>query len=108
MITAGAVRAAPADGACHSMLLYGEVRVGHAELAFGFESLPDVSPSHRALYEQAVAAAGVDSENVLVIRITEAGIELDVLDFDDARWPVRTRRVGTGATQSAKRAITTP
>ncbi len=96
MTTAGAETAALADGARHSTLLYGEVRVGHAELAFGFESLPDASPSHRALYEQAVAAAGVGSEDVLVVRVTEAGIEVDVLDFDDARWPVRTLRVEAG------------
>jgi hypothetical protein len=83
------------DGARDGMLPYGEVRVGHAELSFGFESLPDVSPSQRALYEHAVAAAGVRSENVLVIRVTEAGVELDTVDFDDTGWPVRTLRVGS-------------
>ena len=81
------------DGVCDGMLPYGEVRVGHAELAFGFESLPDVSPCQRVLYEQAVAAVGARPENVLVIRVSEAGIEVDTLDFDDDRWPVRTRRV---------------
>jgi hypothetical protein len=84
-----------ADGLRHGMLPYGEVRSGRAELAIGFESLPDVSPSQRALYEQAVAAARVRSENVLVIRVTEAVVEVDTIDFDDDRWPVRTLRVGT-------------
>lgn len=69
--------------------------MGPAELAVGFESLPNLSASQRALYEQAVAAAGVCSEDVLVIRVTESGIEVDTLDVDDARWPVRTLRVGT-------------
>ena len=81
----------------HRTLPYGEVRVGNAELAFGFESLPYVSPSQRTLYEQAVTAADVRSENVLVIRVTEAGIEVDTLDFDDDRWPVRTLRVEPSA-----------
>ena len=46
-----------------------------------------------ALYEQAVAAAGVDPADVLVVRVTEAGIEVDALHPDDASWPVRTLRV---------------
>jgi|SRR5215216_4623687 len=62
------------------------------EIAIGIESLPHVSPVQRGLYKQAVAAAGVDPDNVLVVRITETSIEVDALDPDDARWPVRTHR----------------
>jgi hypothetical protein len=69
------------------------VRVGPGEIAIGVESLPHVSPVHRGLYEQSVAAAGVDPDNVLVVYITEASIEVDALDLDDPRWPVRTQRV---------------
>lgn len=69
------------------------MRVGPGEIAIGVESLPHVSPIQRGLYEQAVAAAGVDPNNVLVVRITEASVEVDALDPDDERWPVRTQRV---------------
>ena len=77
----------------HTALPYGEVRVGPGEIAVGVESLPHVTPVQRALYEQAIAAAGVDPDNVLVVCITEASIEVDALDPDDAQWPVRTQRV---------------
>jgi hypothetical protein len=80
-------------GALHTALAFGEVRVGRGEIAVGAESLPDLIPTQRGLYEQAVAAAGVEPENVLVVRVTEAGIEVDAVDTDDACWPVRTRRV---------------
>jgi hypothetical protein len=81
------------DRSCRARLPYGEVRVGPGELVIGVESLPHVSPIQRCLYEQAVAAAGVDPDDVLVVRVTETGIEVDALDPDDERWPVRTRRV---------------
>ena len=81
------------DGARHQTLAYGEVRVGPGEVAIGVESLPHVSPIQRALYEHCVAAAGVDPDDVLVVRVTEASIEVDALDPDDAQWPVRTHRV---------------
>jgi hypothetical protein len=74
-------------------LPYGEVRVGPAGIAIGFESVTDLSPVQRTLYAQAVAAAGVDPEDVLVVRIGEAGIEVDAIDRDDVCWPVRTLRV---------------
>jgi hypothetical protein len=81
------------DGARSPALPYGEVRVGPGELAIGVESLRQIPRVQRGLYEQAVAAAGVDPDNVLVVRIAEASIEVDVLDPDDARWPVRTQRI---------------
>ena len=74
-------------------LPYGEVRIGPAGIAIGFESVTDLSPARRTLYGQAVAAAGVDPEDVLVVRIGEAGIEVDAIDRDDVCWPVRTVRV---------------
>lgn len=76
-------------------LAYGEVRVEPGGIAIGVESLPDVCEAHSDLYEQSVVAAGVDPENVLVVRITEAVIEVDALDPDDPSWPVRTLRVST-------------
>jgi hypothetical protein len=75
-------------------LPHGQVRVGSGEIAIGVESLPPVSPVQRGLYEQAVDSAGVDPDNVVVVRITEAGIEVDAIDADDPRWPVRTRLLG--------------
>jgi hypothetical protein len=74
-------------------LPYGEVRIGPGGIAIGFESVTDLSPVQRTLYEQAVAATGVDPEDVLVVRIGEAGIEVDAIDRDDVCWPVRTLRV---------------
>ena len=76
-------------------LAYAEVRVEPGEIAIGFESLPDVCEAHHDLYEQSVVAAGVDPENVLVVRITEAVIEVDTLYPDDPSWPVRTSHVST-------------
>src|SRR5689334_3362896 len=69
------------------MLRFGEVRRGRGETAIGCESLPDVGPSHRDLYQRAVAGAGVELDVVLVVRATEAAVEVDVIDFDDVRWP---------------------
>ncbi len=85
----------------HRRLAYGEVRVGAAEMAIGYESLLDVAPARRRLFEQAVAAADVDPESVLAVRITACGIEVDALDFDDACWPERTRFL-TAAELSAR------
>jgi hypothetical protein len=81
------------EGLCHTALPYGHVRVRSGEIAIGVESLPRVSRFQRSLYELAVVAAGVQPDNVLVVRVTEARIEVDAIDVDDARWPVRTQRV---------------
>ncbi len=81
------------EGLRHMALPYGLVRVGSGEVAIGVESLPHVSRCQRDLYEQAVAAAGVQPDNVLVVRITEASVEVDAIDVEDARWPVRTQRL---------------
>ncbi|MET1019215.1 MAG: hypothetical protein ABWX62_04450 [Microterricola sp.] len=88
------------------MLPYGEVHVLPGEIiithrlrrhrrpdARGVESLPHLIPAQRSLCEQAVEASGVEPESVLVVRITEVGIEVDAIDTDDARWPVRTKRL---------------
>jgi hypothetical protein len=84
---------APGDRARRSPLPYGEVRVGPREIAIGIESLPHVTASQRTLFERAVAAAGADPADVLVVRVTEAGMEVDAIDPDDADWPVRTLRL---------------
>ena len=75
------------------MLAFGEVRVGPGELAFGCESLTDVSPARRTLYERAVALAGLDPGDVLVVSVSAAGVEVHFIDFDDAGWPLRTWHV---------------
>jgi hypothetical protein len=89
------------DGVPSTALLYGEVRVGPGTIAIGVESLPHVSPVQRGLFERAVAAARVDPDDVLVVRITEASIEVDALDPADPQWPVRTRRVAPGDLRQA-------
>jgi len=73
-------------------------------MTVGLESLPNLSGAQRELYEQAVAASGVDPAGVLVVCLTEAGIEVDVVDYDDVRLPVRTQRV---AVEELRRGSTT-
>ena len=51
------------------------------------------------MFEQAVTAAGVDPDNVLVVRVTEAGAEVDAIDERDRNWPVRTVTVSAAAMQ---------
>ena len=82
------------------MLAYGEVRVEGGEIAIGVESLPGAGIGWRALVARAVAAARVELDNVLVVRISEARVELDVLDEQDVAWPVRTVRVSASAMHS--------
>lgn len=74
-------------------LPYGTVRLGAGEIIIGVESLAHVTATQRSLFEQAVAAAGLDPDDVLVVRITETGVHVAVLDTDDERWPVRTVHV---------------
>ena len=91
------LEAAPATPRVEAgVLAYGEVRVGGGEIAIGFESLPEVGIAWRVLLAQAVAAARVQLDNVLVVRISEARVEVDVLDEHDLAWPVRTVRVSAG------------
>jgi hypothetical protein len=78
-------------------LPYGQVRVEAGEIAIGFESVVHVSASVRELFERAVATAGVDPENVLVVRVSEARVEVDVIDDRDISWPARTVRVAAAA-----------
>ena len=79
------------------VLPYGVVRVRGGEIAIGMESLPEIGNGWRFLVAQAVAAARVELDNVLVVRISEAHVEVDVLDEHDLAWPVRTVRVSAGA-----------
>jgi hypothetical protein len=67
------------------------------QIAMGFESVLHVSASHRDLFERAVAAARVDPDNVLVVRVTEAHIEVDFIDLDDVEWPARIARLAADA-----------
>ena len=80
----------------HAALAYGAVRIGHGDLAIGCESLPGVSQSQRALYQQAVNASNADPNAVLVVRVDETACEVDVIDFDDPNWPARTLRQRAG------------
>jgi hypothetical protein len=70
-------------------------------MAIGIESLPKVGITWRLLVGQAVAAARVELDNVLVVRISETRVEVDLLDEHDLAWPVRTVRVSAGAMHSS-------
>src|SRR4051794_5947490 len=82
-------------------LRFGEVRIEGGEFAIGFESLSKVSPSGRRLYDQAVAAVGVDSTSVVEVRVNEASIEVDAIDDNEPDWPVRTFRLAAGMREVA-------
>ena len=84
-------------------LPYGEVRVDDGEVAIGCESALYVSTSLRELFDRAVAATEVDPENVLVVRVTEALIEVDAIDVRDISWPTRTVSVTAEAMQRQER-----
>lgn len=92
-IVGDTVREAPGRRAGRSLLAYGEVQVGPGRLALGVESLGHASAGVRSVCERAVAAVGVDPDDVLVVRISERAIEVDAIDPDDLDWPVRTWRV---------------
>jgi hypothetical protein len=66
----------------------------------GAEALSYAAVAHRELYERAIAETGVDRNDVLVVRITESGTEVDTVDYDVNSWPVRTRRVSPTAFSS--------
>ena len=72
------------------VLAYGEVRIGPDALEIGVESVPQVDGELRIVFEQAVAASRADPAAVLLVRLSEAAVEVDVVDFDDPRWPIRT------------------
>jgi hypothetical protein len=55
----------------------------------GIESLAHVGPCRRLLFEQAVAACQVNPDSVLQVRLSEASVEVQVVDFDDPRLPIR-------------------
>jgi hypothetical protein len=94
-IVGDAERGVP-DHVARAALAYGEVRVGPGLLWIGVESLCHVSTTVRSIFERAVAAAGVDPDDVLVVRVTEGAIEVDAIDPDDLDWPVRTRLLTSG------------
>ena len=49
----------------------------------------------RALYDQFVATCRCDENDVAEVRLNEHGFEVDVVDFTDADWPVRTFIIDT-------------
>jgi hypothetical protein len=45
---------------------------------------------HQAMYWRLVAASGCDEHDVIELRVSECRVELDVVDFVDPDWPIRT------------------
>ena len=64
-------------GSRRGTLPYGEVRSGPGEITIGVESVATLTATQRTLFEQAVAAAGVDPANVLVVRLAESASRSD-------------------------------
>ena len=48
----------------------------------------------RELYERALDQLGCDPADVMAVRVSESGVEVDVIDFEHPEWPVRTLRRG--------------
>ena len=71
-------------------LAYGEVRVGPDGLEIGIESVPHVDGELSIVFEQAVTTCRADPCAVLLVRLSEAAVEVDVVDFDAPGWPIRT------------------
>ena len=44
----------------------------------------------REIYERVLAACGHDHHDVSEVRVSEGGIEIDIVDFDAPEWPLRT------------------
>jgi len=48
--------------------------------------------SHRQMYYRIIQELGYDPDDVYELRVTEASIEVDFVDFDHPDWPLLTRR----------------
>jgi len=46
------------------------------------------------MYERVLGELGCDPADVIALRISESGVEADVIDFEHPAWPVRTVRWG--------------
>ena len=58
------------------------------------EGVLTAAPHHRDVYERVVAALGLDPDDIAEVRVGERGIEVDVVDFEDPDWPLRTLTMG--------------
>jgi hypothetical protein len=65
-------------------------RGGSGTLTFTLADRASLSPSHETLCRVIVEASGFDSHDVFEVRVSEAVVELDVVDFLDPNWPVHT------------------
>jgi hypothetical protein len=59
-------------------------------LALSSDSCWALGPDQRSLYERSVVLCGADPADVVEVRIGQALIEVDVVDFNDPRWPTMT------------------
>jgi hypothetical protein len=64
-----------------------------------------MSRFQRAIYDQLVVASGCDENDVMEARISECRVELDIVDFVDPGWPVRTIIVEVIGGASRPRAV---
>ncbi len=55
-----------------------------------FDRIDDLDRGHRELSERAIAASGHDEHDVYEVRVSECGVEIDVVDFEAPGWPLRT------------------
>ena len=78
------------------VLPFGAVRLDADGIEMGVESLERAGSTLRALYDEAVAAAALDPDDVVIVRICETAMEVDVIDFAHPNAPVRTWRRSAG------------
>jgi hypothetical protein len=50
----------------------------------------DGGADRRQLFERIVGACGLDPHDVVEVRISEGGVEIDLVEFDSPDWPLRT------------------
>jgi hypothetical protein len=50
----------------------------------------DGGADRRQLFERIVGACGLDPDDVVEVRISEGGVEIDLVEFDLPDWPLRT------------------
>jgi hypothetical protein len=65
---------------------------GGGVLVLAFDDV--LERGHQELYDRVLAASGHDQHDVSEVRVTECGIEIDVIDFDAPEWPLRTMIYG--------------
>jgi hypothetical protein len=67
--------------------LDGGKRVNVVVLAFDTEWRCE---GHRDMYHRIIRELGYDAADVFEMRVTEASVEVDYVDFTNAEWPVMT------------------